>query len=269
MKLCSYFGYSRSAYYKSLKSDFKARFRQDMVLDLVLAVRRYLPALGGKKLYRLLKKDLDKNAIGLGRDKFFAILRKANLLVKRKRKYVTTTQSYHRFHKYSNKLKGKVLTAPNQLIVSDITYLRTNQGFVYLFLQTDAWSRKITGWHLSSSLTIEGAVKALKMSIKQCAVTEGVIHHSDRGIQYCCNAYVARLKKAGMIISMTEQNHCYENACAERVNGILKQEFLLDRTFSNQKEALKAVREAITTYNYRRPHWSLNLAIPAQLHHAA
>ena len=234
-----------------------------------MAIRFHQPMIGGKKLYRLLKKDPSSQAVGIGRDKFFDLLRKQDLLIKRKRKYVTTTQSYHRFHKYKNKLKDKVLTAPNQAFVSDITYLRTEQGFVYLFLQTDAWSRKITGWHLSESLGIEGALAALKMSIRQCAVTAGVIHHSDRGIQYCCGDYVSLLQKAGMEISMTEHNHCYENACAERVNGILKQEFLLDSTFSNQTEALKAVKQAIDSYNNRRPHWSLKLQIPALIHLAA
>ncbi|WP_235553275.1 IS3 family transposase [Niabella agricola] len=267
--MCACFAYSRSAYYKSLKACLKARFKSEQVLDLVMAIRRDQPMIGGKKLYWLLREGLAKSVAGMGRDKFFEILRKRGLLVKRTKKYVRTTDSYHRFYKYKNELRDRVLTGPNQAFVSDITYLRTEQGFLYLFLQMDAWSRKITGWHLSNSLAIEGAVAALKMSLKQCAVTKGVIHHSDRGIQYCCGTYVSLLQKAGMEISMTEQNHCYENACAERVNGILKQEFLLDRTFDNQQEALRAVREAICTYNYRRPHWSLKLAFPAQIHQAA
>src|SRR6202007_1900576 len=152
----------------------------------------------------------------MGRDKFFDILRRQKLLVKRKRKYVTTTQSYHRFYKYKNKLKEKKLTGSNQAYVSDITYLRVGDSFAYLFLQTDAWSRKITGWHLSSSLGIDGAIKALKMTLRQCKNREGIIHHSDRGIQYCCKEYISILRKLKMVISMTEENHCYENAMAER-----------------------------------------------------
>lgn len=239
------------------------------VIKLVQEVRRYQPKIGGKKLYKLLKADLDRVQGGIGRDKFFDILRPAELLVKRKRKYVRTTDSYHRFHKYKNKLKEKLLTGPNQAYVSDITYLRTKEGFLYLFLQTDAYSRMITGWDLSNSLAIEGAMRALQMTIRQCVKTESIIHHSDRGFQYCCREYVKILKKHKMEISMTEENHCYENAIAERVNGILKQEFLLDETFADEASALRAVAEAIESYNNRRPHWSLELCTPKQIHVAA
>lgn len=240
-----------------------------MVIRLVQKVRRYQPRIGGKKLYKLLKADLIKMEISIGRDKFFELLGKHGLLVKRKRKYVRTTESWHYYHKYKNRLKQKQLTAAHQAYVSDITYLRTREGFVYLFLQTDAYSRMITGWHLSNSLAIEGAVAALKMTLRQCPDPFEVIHHSDRGIQYCCKEYVALLKKHHMIISMTEENHCYENAMAERVNGILKGEFLLDEEFADKASALKAVREAIETYNTRRPHWSLQLCTPIQIHMAA
>ncbi len=217
----------------------------------------------------MLKADLHKIDAGLGRDKFFDILRNKKLLVKRRKKYVYTTDSFHRFRVYKNALKNKLLTTPHQALVSDITYLRVSGGFVYLFLITDAYSRKITGWSLSESLSIEGAVEALKMAIKQCPKIDDVIHHSDRGIQYCSNAYVALLKKHKMIISMTEENHCYENAMAERVNGILKDEFMLDAAFAGQSIALKTVKEAIETYNTRRPHWSLKLYTPEQIHKAA
>lgn len=204
-----------------------------------------------------------------GRDKFFDILRNRRLLVKRRKKYVRTTDSWHRFHKYNNKLKERLLTGGNQAWVSDITYLRTSRGFVYLFLQTDAYSRKITGWSLSESLAIEGAIEALQMSLRQCTTRQGIIHHSDRGIQYCSTEYVKILQKHKMEISMTEQNHCYENAIAERVNGILKDEFMLDETFTSKQLALAAVKEAIESYNTRRPHWSLNLRTPHQVHAAA
>ena len=244
-------------------------FREDMVIKLVQDIRRYQPKLGGKKLYKLLRLDLNRLEGSIGRDKFFDILRKRGLLVKRRKKYATTTDSWHRFHKYKNKLRDKRLTGPNQAYVSDITYLRTRKGFVYLFLQTDAYSRKITGWDLSDSLAIDGAIRALKMTIRQCKTPKGVIHHSDRGIQYCCKEYVKILKGNKMEISMTEENHCYENAMAERVNGILKEEFLLDETFADEVSVLKAVKEAIQSYNTRRPHWSLNLCTPQQIHDAA
>ncbi len=267
--MSEYFGYSRSGYYKSLEVMITEAFREDIITKLILDIRRYQPKIGGKKLYWLLTADLNKLEVKVGRDKFFDILRKRGLLVKRRKKYVTTTDSYHRFHKYKNKLKDKKLTGANQAYVSDITYLRTRQGFVYLFLQTDAYSRMITGWDLSDSLAIEGAIKASKMSIKQCPETMNVIHHSDRGIQYCSKDYVKILKDHKMVISMTEENHCYENAIAERVNGILKDEFLLDEKFEDKPSALKAVKQAIESYNLRRPHWSLNLSTPWQVHMAA
>ena len=243
--------------------------REDLIIGLVHQIRRYQPRIGGKKMYELLKADLSNLGGCIGRDKFFDLLRKKGLLVKRKKKYVTTTDSYHRFHKYENKLKEKLLTRPNEAFVNDITYLRTKDGFVYLFLQTDAYSRKITGWDLSDSLAIDGAIRALRMTLRQCGSTQDVIHHSDRGIQYCCKEYVEILKSHNMQISMTEENHCYENAIAERVNGILKQDFLLDETFADKASALKAAKQAIESYNTRRPHWSLNLCTPAQVHEAA
>jgi len=237
---------------------------------MVQEIRHYQPKIGGKKLYRLLQDELGRMNSPAGRDKFFDILRNAGLLVKKKKKYVRTTDSYHHFRKYKNKLKDRLLKGPNEAWVSDITYLRTQRdGFVYLFLQTDAYSRKITGWDVSESLGIEGAVNALKMSLRQNPGCTGIIHHSDRGIQYCCKKYVGLMKKHKMEISMTEENHCYENAIAERVNGILKQEFLLDEKFENKAIAIKAVREAIESYNNRRPHWSLNLCTPQEIHHAA
>jgi transposase InsO family protein len=240
-----------------------------MIVRLVQKERRWQPRIGGKKLYKLLKEDLSQMEGSMGRDKFFDLLGRHDLLVKRKRKYVRTTDSWHFYHKYKNKLKERQITKANQAYVSDITYLRTRNGFVYLFLQTDVYSRMITGWHLSDSLAIDGAIAALKMTLRQCPVTDNVIHHSDRGIQYCCKEYVRLLKKNKMIISMTEENHCYENSMAERVNGILKQDFLLDAEFADKQSALKATQQAIKTYNTRRPHWSLNLSTPLKIHLAA
>lgn len=207
--------------------------------------------------------------LGIGRDKFFEILKKNGMLVKRKKKYVVTTHSFHRFYKYKNTFKGKLLTGPNQAWVSDLTYLKTKQGHMYLFLITDAYSRKIVGWHLSENMGIESAVKALKMALGQIKDTKGVIHHSDRGIQYCSREYTELLINHNMQISMTEENHCYENAMAERVNGILKDEFFLDEEFANRNILKKALKEAIYIYNHERPHWSLQLSTPVAVHRAA
>lgn len=205
----------------------------------------------------------------MGRDKFFELLASHILLVKRRRKYVSTTDSYHRFRVYKNLLKVAPVTRAHQGWVSDITYIRTGKDFVYLFLITDVFSRKIVGWNLSGSLKIGGAISALKMAIRQCPKTKEVVHHSDRGIQYCSKDYVSLLRQAKMKVSMTEENHCYENATAERVNGILKQEYGLDDTFKSESQAAKAVKEAVWLYNMERPHWSLNLATPQQVHTAA
>lgn len=184
-----------------------------------------------------------------------------------KKSYTRTTNSFHRFYKHKNLLYDKTIDRSNQCWVSDITYIRTELGFVYLFLITDYHSRKIVGWDLSHSLSIEGGIKALNMATKQRSQSnQELIHHSDRGIQYCSNAYVALLQKHNIKISMTQENHCYENAKAERVNGILKDEFLLDSTFKDYITAKKATKQAIETYNELRPHWSLKLQTPSQVH---
>jgi transposase InsO family protein len=239
---------------------------EQVVLDLVLEIRRQMPRLGGKKLYHLLQADLEK--IGkIGRDKFFSILRKHGLLVERKKSFTQTTDSYHRFHKYDNLLKNSEITAPNQCYVADITYIRTEGKFVYLFLLTDYFSRKIVGWSLSRSLSIEGGLEALQMALKARGNQDfALLHHSDRGVQYCSNDYVRLLRKYHSQISMTEENHCYENALAERVNGILKDEFYLGSTFKDFEQAHKSVRQAIKTYNELRPHWALGLKVPAEVH---
>lgn len=240
-----------------------------MVIQKVLEIRGEQPRIGGRKLYKLLSGELQQPEVKVGRDKFFSLLSEAGLLIKRKRKHVSTTNSHHRFYTYNNLLKNKLLSRSQQAYVADITYLRTQQGFVYLFLLTDAYSRKIVGWNLSNSLGIDGGLSALKMAIKHTNHPEGLIHHSDRGIQYCSNGYVKLLKKHKIQISMTEENHCYENGLAERVNGILKEDFLLDAVWPDYVTARKAVAHAVETYNNRRPHWSLGLQVPSVVHQKA
>lgn len=247
----------------------RTMLNEQLLVLMIHEVRKRHPCIGGKKLYYLLKEDMQGMGIKMGRDKFFDLLAKKALLVKKKRKYVYTTDSYHRFWVHRNLLKYRTPDKAHQGWVSDITYIRTSKDFMYLFLITDAFSRKIVGWHLSDSLKITGATSALQMAIKQCPNTYHVIHHSDRGIQYCNPTYTDLLKAAKMKISMTEENHCYENATAERVNGILKQEYGLNETFSTEALAGKAVKEGIWSYNMERPHWSLKLATPEQVHQAA
>ena len=182
---------------------------------------------------------------------------------------MVTTQSRHRFRVYNNKLAGTRIERPHQAWVCDITYMRVTKGFVYLFLITDAFSRKIVGWKLSNSLGIDSAMEALQMALRQCPNAKGLIHHSDRGIQYCSTSYVEKMRSKGIQISMGEAGNCYDNAMAERVNGILKDEYGLEETFADEREALKATKQAIQAYNEQRPHWSLNLQIPAKVHDAA
>ncbi|MBC7867702.1 MAG: IS3 family transposase [Gloeobacteraceae cyanobacterium ES-bin-316] len=267
--MCNHFEISRSGYYKASHAEGKRKTTEALIVELVVQIRHRHWRVGGKKLYGWLKEEIKKIDGRLGRDKFFDLLGRNNLLVKRRKKYVYTTQSYHRFRVYKNLVKDKIFTKAHQGWASDITYIRTSKGFVYLFLITDLYSRKIVGWSLSDSLRIEGALEALQMAIKQCCVTKGLIHHSDRGIQYCSNEYVKLLRDAKIEISMTEENHCYENATAERVNGILKQEYGLEEEFATKKQAIQATRQAIWLYNMERPHWSLQLCTPHQVHTAA
>lgn len=262
--MSDYFGYTRDGYYKSLSKEIKEELNKGVLIESVLHIRKNHPRMGGKKMYYLLR-DIAKS-LHIGRDKFFKILEEEDLLVKRKRSSTKTTNSYHRFYTYKNELKKAQIKTPNQAWSSDITYIRTKEGFMYLFLITDVYSRKIVGSELSNSLSIEGAIQALRKAIHQCNNLQGVIHHSDRGIQYCSNVYTEILHKHKMRISMTEENHCYENAMAERVNGILKDEYMLDATFKNKHIAKKACAEAIELYNKKRPHWSLVLKTPEEVH---
>jgi transposase InsO family protein len=251
--MCSYFKYSRAAYYKSVKEHETSCISESFIVDMVRRERHLQPRLGGKKLYFMLRPDICRLFPHFGRDKFFDLLRRHDLLVERKRQYRKTTHSYHHFHKYGNLIKDLSISRPNQVWASDITYLRTDNGFVYLSLLTDMYSRKIVGWSLSESLSIEGCLSALKNALKGNPSQQSLTHHSDRGVQYCSHCYVNTLKKNKISISMTEDNHCYENALAERVNGILKDEYLLGETFKDYAHARRSCREAVDLYNTLNP----------------
>jgi len=211
---------------------------------------------------------LENLKITIGRDRLFNLLREHGLLIYPERCYRRTTYSNHRFRTYNNLIKDLELTSSNQVFVSDITYIKTLNEFCYLSLVTDKYSRKIVGYHLSKSLAIEGTLKALRMAMKQVSSPEKLTHHSDRGIQYCSNAYVKYLKRKKVSISMTEKDHVYENALAERVNGILKQEFMLGKVQTSFKQAKKLVKEAVKTYNEKRLHMSLGYRTPEVAHAA-
>ena len=260
--ICEHNRLKRDAYYK-IKTRFnKRKAMESKVIEIVNTVRSSQPRVGTRKLNKELSDTFQSLGFNVGRDKLFSILKDNNMLVKRKKTSYKTTNSYHRFYKYKNLIKDLKINHPNQVWVSDITYIRTVKGFCYLALITDLYSRKIVGSDLSDSLELSGCLRALQKALASSQSTVDLVHHSDRGIQYCSNQYVKQLKKHNIKISMAEENHCYENAVAERVNGILKDEFYLDQCFTNTLKAKKAAKCAINIYNNKRLHLSLNFKTP-------
>jgi putative transposase len=264
-EVCGMFDLTRQGHHKALLAAPRAELEVEMVVQLVAEHRRSQPRLGGLKLHHLMKADLAGMGIQLGRDGLFEVLRREGLLVERKRSRTRTTDSFHRYRIWPNRVKELEVSQADQVWVSDITYVRLRGGFGYLFLVTDVWSRKIVGWALGETLETRWSLDALGMALAGAhAPLEGLerIHHSDRGVQYCSADYVNGLKREGIAISMAEAGNPYENAIAERVNGILKDEFLLDRTMEDLESARRAAREAVHAYNNLRPHRSIGLAIP-------
>lgn len=227
-----------------------------------------MPRLGTRKLYYLIENELRQQQIKLGRDGLFDWLRAEHLLIKPVKRYTKTTNSKHWLRKYPNLMKDKKAHYPEQCFVSDITYVKSRESVHYLSLVTDAYSRKIMGYHLSDDMTSESVVKALKIAIKGRLYATPCIHHSDRGLQYCSMIYQKVLKKGNIIPSMTEGYDCYQNALAERVNGILKQEFLIEKC-NTKKELELLIKESIEIYNNQRPHLSLKMMTPSAVHKKA
>jgi transposase InsO family protein len=244
-QVCALFDITRQAVYKHRKKAETEQMKEHLILQMVHEIRRKMPMVGGRKLYWMLADDMEKIAGPMGRDRFFDFLRKHGLLVKRRKRYTVTTNSHHRFRVYTNLIKELTVDAPNRVFVSDITYVRLHEGFCYLALVTDMYSRKIVGFDVSESLSLDGSLRALKMALS--GVTD----------------YTKLLRADQSQISMGESGNPYDNAIAERVNGILKTEFLLDGTFTDLLSAQRAIREAITTYNDLRPHLSLDYLTPS------
>jgi transposase InsO family protein len=258
---------SRQNYYAQRRRRQRQQVDGDLVERLVQRERFVQPRLGGRKLHHVLKKELAEAGVELGRDRFFKILSERDLLVEPKAAvFPCTTHSRHNLPVFTNQIKELELTGANQVWVSDLTYLRTAEGFMYLALITDKWSRKIVGHHCGDSLEAEGCLKALELALEKLPERARPIHHSDRGSQYCCHLYVDRLREHQLGVSMTEQDHCAENAMAERVNGILKQEYGLGVEFRTKTDALGAAAQGIWLYNTRRPHTALDYRIPDQVH---
>ncbi|MCB9315032.1 MAG: IS3 family transposase [Lewinellaceae bacterium] len=266
-KLCGLLGKSRQAFYGHLWRADRQALQEGLIVDLVRQQRRLTPGAGGRKLLHLLSGQWQQHGIQLGRDQFFGLLRRHDLLIRRRKKYVTTTQSRHWLKKYPNLAAGFTPEQAERLWVSDITYIAVGGRFCYLILITDAYSRKIVGYQLSESLSAAFCVNALEQALAQRQFSERqLMHHSDRGIQYCSQAYVKVLNGSSCQISMTQNGDPYENALAERVNGILKQEWNLDQTFGTFEQAQAAIDNAVYHYNHSRPHASCDYLTPSQAH---
>lgn len=244
------------------------KLNEQLIIELIKKKRKLWKKGSGRNLLGSLQSDFQEHSINIGRDKFFDLLRENGLLMKNKKRKIKTTYSYHHFHKYPNIVRVFIPQKAGELIVSDITYIwiKDIENFAYLFLITDVYSRKIIGYCMSETLKAESAVKALRMAVKQIAVTDGCIHHSDRGIQYCCHEYTGLLKQNNMMISMTENGDPLENAIAERINKTIKEEFTDEKTLSFET-FVKGKREMpkfIKFYNEERPHRSIDMHTPAE-----
>jgi putative transposase len=264
--LCSLLGYSRQTYYKGIKTEVGKSVKSRTIIEQIKIIRQDQPRTGSDKVHILLADFKQCHGIKMGRDALLDLMREEHLLVRPKRRRAKTTFSFHRFRKYPNCIKGLTPNEPNKLWVSDMTYVPVSQSFAYLSLITDAYSRKIVGYNLGKTLEAIGCEQALKMAIRDNPVRcEQMLHHSDRGVQYCSAEYVKLLGESHIGISMTESGDPLENALAERVNGILKNELLAEK-YDHYDQAQSAVDKAISIYNNKRLHSSIAMLTPQQAH---
>jgi transposase InsO family protein len=264
--LCRLFGKTRHAYYDCLWRKESSLVKEDIILQEVLSIRKDLPRLGTRKLHYVLQNKLASHQITFGRDYLFDLLSEHKLLIRQRKRKAITTDSRHWMRKYSNLVKGLVITRPEQVWVSDITYIRLTNQWGYLSLITDAYSRKIMGYNFRQDLAAEGCINALKMALNTRLYNESIIHHSDRGSQYCSHNYIDLLLKNNIAISMTENGDPYENALAERVNGIIKTEFNLYSSSLGFDQTEYQVSKSIKSYNELRPHASCDYLTPNRAH---
>lgn len=266
-RFCRLFGITRQALYQHFWNQSDIGVEQELVLQQVKEIRKLHPIIGGRKLYCLLQPFLLEHQIKMGRDALFDLLSANKLLVKKRRRRINTTQSHHWLKKYSNLIKEWHPQKPGELWVADITYVLTDNGFLYLSLITDAYSHKIMGYYIAETLEAVHTTKALQMALQNCAVIPyRLIHHSDRGIQYCSTEYVKLLNEYNIRISMTENGDPLENPIAERINGIIKDEYLKHYTIANQSDALRLLEVIVCRYNKKRPHQSINMLTPEVVH---
>lgn len=268
-RFCRLLGVTRQSYYQHFWQQEQLVFEDELVISEVLKIRKSHRHMGCRKLYELLQPFLLEHQIKMGRDRLFNVLSANYLLVRRRKKQTITTNSFHRFKKYPNLIRNLIPTSSNQLWVSDITYWRIKNGFLYISFITDAYSKKIVGYHLGDSLQTSETIQALEMAISTISNEKKeleLIHHSDRGTQYCSNEYVKLLENSNIGISMTENGDPLENAIAERVNGIIKEEYLNDYQVDNLEEAKELLDAVIQLYNNERPHMSIGNLTPNQVH---
>lgn len=264
--LCGLFGKSRQAFYDKENRELIRLNDEQFILEIVILIRREMPFLGLRKLYHILEPELAEKGVKMGRDKLYDLLLRNGLMLKPSRRFHLTTYSNHQLRYYPNLIRKLTPETSDQIWVSDITYLRVNITFVYLSLITDAYSKQIVGYNLHANLSTEGCIIALRMALETLDSDRELIHHSDRGIQYCSKMYVDMLGEYKIQISMSEKASPYQNAIAERVNGILKHEFGLDNVFSSHLEAVQTVDTVIKIYNEKRPHASCNYLTPVEAH---
>jgi len=268
-RFCRLLGVSRQAYYQHQWYKEKITIEQAMVLEEINSIRAIHPAIGTRKLYSMLHSFLTEHQIKMGRDALFDLLAAHELLVRKRNRRIYTTQSHHWFRKYPNLIRQMQIIRPNQLWVADITYYRILSGYVYINLITDAYSHKIVGYHLADNLEAGNNIKSLEMALHNLSAQASsftLTHHSDRGIQYCSKDYVQLLQSNHIAISMTEDGNPLENAIAERINGIIKHEYLNHYSIKNKAEAIEILDKIVAVYNQQRPHLSCSLHTPENVH---
>jgi hypothetical protein len=265
--VCRKVGMTRQNYYARRQGRECRKVDAGLVVALVVAERKIQPRLGTRKLHFMLKGTLAREGVKLGRDRFFEVLSEYDLLLEPKpAEYPCTTNAQHCLPVFANRIKGLEVSQPNQVWVGDLTFLRTEMGFLYLSLLTDKFSRKVVGYHCGETLEAGGCLVALKNALTDLPAGVHPMHHSDQGSQYCSHEYVGWAQAHGLSMSMTESDHCAENALAERMNGILKSEYGLGGRFKTKASARLAVAQAVHLYNTRRPHTSLDYRTPQAAH---
>jgi transposase InsO family protein len=269
-KLCGWFGITRQAYYQNNWESISTTLEEELVIQQVKSIRKHHRRIGTRKLYEMMYPFLQEHVIKIGRDALFTMLSANQLLVRKRKSRIKTTNSYHWLRKYPNLIRGFVPSAINQLWVSDITYWKLKEKHVYISLVTDAYSHKIVGYQVAETMEAIESVKALQMALSALGAEShlNLIHHSDRGVQYCCHSYVKLLQDYNINISMTESGDPLENAVAERVNGIIKEEYLDTYQCSSIKEVEKLLKDVVKLYNDERPHMSIGNFTPNHIHHS-